>query len=143
MTLVSREVTDRIVDEDEGSSSWMPRWLRRHREADDLARWVSDVTRQWTDTMDGARLAEHGQSAAKLPVTVAPQVESVDPGPPMTLLVRMLPGQSVDDFQEKAQRIATGMEVSKVEIAPFDGALINVVLLDHDPQSEITPPTQL
>jgi hypothetical protein len=143
MALVPSDVTERIIDEDEGSSgpsSWIPRWLRLQREADDLAQWVSQVARQWTDTMDGAQLAEHGMSAGKLPVTVAPQVESVDPGPPMTMLVRMLPGQAVEDFQDKAQRIAAGMQVSTVEITPFDSGLINVVLQDVDPQSEVMPP---
>ncbi len=143
MALVPSDVTERIFDEDEGPSgpsSWVPRWLRRQREADDLAQWVSQVTRQWTDTMDGAKLAEHSMSAGKLAVTVAPQVESVDPGPPLTMLVRMLPGQSIDDFQDKAERIAVGMQVSTVEITPFDRGLINVVLLDLDPQSEVVPP---
>jgi hypothetical protein len=143
MTLVPSDVTDRAIEEDEGSSgpsSWMPRWLRRQREADDLAQWASQVARQWTDAMDTAHLAEHGQSAAKLATTVPPQVESVDPGPPMTMLVRMLPGQSVEDFQDKAEVIAAVMQVSTVEITPFDDGLINVVLLDHDLYSEVTPP---
>jgi hypothetical protein len=143
MTLVPSDVPDRAVDEDEGPSgpsSWIPRWLRRQREADDLAQWASHVARQWTEAMDRAQLAEHGQSAAKLPTTVAPQVESVDPGPPMTMLVRTLPGQSTEDFQDKAELIAAVMQVSTVEITPFDDGLINVVLLDHDMYSEVTPP---
>jgi hypothetical protein len=143
MTLVPSDVPDRAIDEDEGPSgpsSWIPRWWRRQREADDLAQWVSQVARQWTDTMDTAHLAQHGQSAAKLPITVAPHVESVDPGPPMTMLVRMLPGQSADDFQDKTELIAAMMQVSEVQITPFDDGLINVVLLDHDFYSEVTPP---
>jgi hypothetical protein len=145
MTLVPSDVTDKAIEEDEGPSgpsSWIPRWLRRQREADDLAQWASQVAWQWTDAMDTAHLAEHGQSAAKLPLTVAPQVESVDPGPPMTMLVRMLPGQSIAEFQEKAQVIATVMQVSAVEITPFDDGLINVALLDHDMYSEVAPPQE-
>jgi hypothetical protein len=69
-----------------------------------------------------------------------PHVESVDPGPPMTMLVRMLPGQSADDFQDKTELIASLMQVSEVQITPFDDGLINVVLLDHDLYSEVTPP---
>src|SRR5690349_7011188 len=146
MTLVPSDVPDRAIDEDEGPSgpsSWVPRWLRRQREADDLAQWASQVARQWTDTMDIAQLAQHGQSAAKLPLTVAPHVESVDPGPPMTMLVRMLPGQSADDFQDKTELIASMMQVSEVQITPFDDGLINVVLLDHELYSEVTPPPAL
>lgn len=48
---------------------------------------------QWNDTMDNTNLAHHTVTASRLPVIVAPQVESVDPGPPVTLLVRLLPGQ--------------------------------------------------
>jgi hypothetical protein len=58
----------------------------------------------------------------------------------MTMLVRMLPGQPVEDFQDKAEVIAAVMQVSTVEITPFDDGLINVVLLDHDLYSEVTPP---
>lgn len=142
MTLVPSDATERAIDESEGAEgpSWMPRWLRRHREAEDLAHWASQVARQWTDTMDTAQLAEHGMTAAKLPTTVAPQLESVDPGPPMAMLVRMLPGQSIDAFQDKADLIAALMEVSTVQITPFDDGLINVVLHDHDLYSEVTPP---
>jgi hypothetical protein len=62
---------------------------------------------------------------------VAPQVHSVEPGPPVTLLVRMLPGQVVDDFQAETHRIAAGMEVPMVRIVPFDAGWIKVVLADQ------------
>jgi hypothetical protein len=42
---------------------------------------------------------------------VAPQVHSVDPGPPVTLLVHMLSGQVADDFETNAHRLAAGMDV--------------------------------
>ncbi|MGH3764981.1 MAG: hypothetical protein ACRDS0_32075 [Pseudonocardiaceae bacterium] len=144
MTLVSSGVTDRLVDEPDeglpdGRSWWIPRWVHRRREADELGRWVSEVTWLWSSAMDGAHLADHTLSGAKLPVMVAPEVQSVDPGPPVTLLVRMLPGQTIADFQDKAHRIAAGMGVPAAQIMPFDDDLINVVLLDHDQPSEETP----
>ncbi|MCA1835731.1 MAG: hypothetical protein LC721_05130, partial [Actinobacteria bacterium] len=83
---------------------WTPRWLQRRREADELARWASEVAWQWSDTMGNTELAHHTMTAGRLPVMVAPQVQSVDPGPPVTLLVHMLPGQVVDDFEADAHR---------------------------------------
>jgi hypothetical protein len=57
-------------------------------------------------------------------------VQSVDPGPPVALLVRMLPGQVVGDFQNRADRIAAGMDVPMVRITNRSHGLINVALLE-------------
>jgi hypothetical protein len=64
MTLISSGVGKRPVNQhDELSSrrcSWRkPRWLRRRREADELARWATEVMWQWNDTMDKPNLAHH------------------------------------------------------------------------------------
>ncbi|MGH3696101.1 MAG: hypothetical protein ACRDRX_19270 [Pseudonocardiaceae bacterium] len=120
-------------------SWWPPRWLRRQREERELARWVTEVSWQWSDAVDDANLTRHSQTAAKIPVTIAPQVHSVEPGPPVTLLVRMLAGQTVDDFQTHAQGIADGMGVPMVHIEPYDTGWITVSLLDHAPESTATP----
>jgi hypothetical protein len=135
MTLVASGVTIRPVEKHPAllggrRSSWTPRWLQRQREAEDLARWASDVVWQWSDTMDGVDLAQHTSSAAKIPLMLAPEVQSVVPGPPVTLLVRMLRGQVVDDFQAQANRIAAGMDAPMVRITPYGHDLIKVVLLD-------------
>lgn len=111
---------------------WPPRWLQRRREADELARWTSQVVGQWNDTMDNIGLAHRGFTAARIPLMVGPQVQSVDPGPPVTLLVLMLRGQIVDDFRNKVNRIAAGMDVPMVRITPCGHRLINVVLLGHE-----------
>jgi hypothetical protein len=57
----------------------------------------------------------------------------------VTLLVRMLPGQLVDDFQAQAHRIAAGMDVPMVRVTPCGHGLIKVTLLDHEPLSAIMP----
>ncbi len=144
MTRVPSGTDTRRVDErDEpvAAPSWSPlRWLERRREERDFARWVTEVGWQWSDAVDDADLTRHTQSVAKVPLTIAPQVHSVEPGPPVTLLVRMLPGQTVDDFQSNAQCIADGMRVPMVDIEPYDTGWITVVLLDHNPESTATPP---
>ena len=81
-----------------------PRWLQRRRDADELARWATEVMWQWNDTINNTNLAHHTVTASRLPVTVAPQVEFVDPGPPMMLLVCMLPDQVIDDFAAEIGR---------------------------------------
>jgi len=131
MTLVSSGVSTRPVDQHAAlwgrrHSWWTPRWLQRWREVDELARWASEVVGQWNDAMDGTDLAHHTVTAARLPFLVAPQVQSVDPGPPVTLLVRMLPGQLVDDFHAQAHRIAAGMNVPMVRVTPCGHGLIKV-----------------
>jgi hypothetical protein len=137
MTLVSSKETARRRSA--ARSWWAPRWLRRQQEEREFSRWATELSWHWSDAVDGANLARHGQTAAKIPLTVTPQAHSVDPGPPVTLLVEMLPGQVMEDFQAQANRIAEGMGVPRVEIEPYDLGWIKVVLLEDDPQSAATP----
>ncbi|HYZ35426.1 MAG TPA: hypothetical protein VE673_01705 [Pseudonocardiaceae bacterium] len=144
MTLVSSGVRTRPVDQhaeraDHRRCWWTPRWLQCRREADELARWASGVVWQWNDTMSNTELAHHTMTAGRLPVMVAPQVHSVDPGPPVTLLVHMLPGQVADDFQTNAHRLAAGMDVPMVGITPRGHGWIEVALLDHAPLTAVMP----
>jgi hypothetical protein len=144
MTLISSGVSTRPVGRhaelsDRRRSWWTPRWLQRRRDADELARWASEVVWQWNDTMDNTDLAHHTVTAGRLPVMVAPQVQSVDPGPPVTLLVRMLPGQVVEDFEAEAHRIAAGMDVPMVRITSCGHGWIKLALLDHEPLSAVMP----
>jgi hypothetical protein len=139
MTLVSSGVNTRPIDQHVGPRWWTPRWLQRRRESDELARWASEVVWQWNDTLDNTDLAHHTVTASRLPIMVAPQVHSVDPGPPVTLLVRMLPGQVMDDFEAEAHRIAAGMDVPMVRISPCGHGWITVALLDHAPRRAVMP----
>ena len=136
MAVIPRNVTPRRVGHRArpvaARSPWMPRWLQRQREYREMARWTSEMSWLWLDAMDSAQLARHSNTAGRIPLTVAPQMHSVDIGPPMTLLVEMLPGQMVEDFQRKADRIAASMGVSKVRIEPYDTGWIQVVLLEDD-----------
>jgi hypothetical protein len=140
MTLISSGVNTRINQRTEHRGSWWtPRWLQRRREADELARWASEMVWQWNDTMDSTDLAHHTVTASRLPIMVAPQVHSVDPGPPVKLVVRMLPGQVPDDFEAEAHRIAAGMDVPGVRITPCGRGWIEVTLLDHEYLSAVMP----
>ena len=143
MTLIPSGVSTRLVDQYAEQPSrhcwWVPRWLQRRRETDELARWASEVVWQWNDTMDNTDLSHHTVTAGRLPVMVAPQVHSVDPGPPVTLLVRMLPGQVTEDFEAEAHRIAAGMDVPGVRITPCGHGWIEVALLDRASLGAVMP----
>jgi len=143
MTLVSSGVTTRPADKHAGTFDrdpwWTPRWLRRRRKEDALSRWASEVRWQWSATMEGTHLSHPSRTAAGIHQIVAPRVCSVDPGPPVTLLVRLLPGQVVEDFVADSHRIAEGMGVPAVRIVPRDAGWIQVFLLVREPLSTAMP----
>jgi S-DNA-T family DNA segregation ATPase FtsK/SpoIIIE len=114
-------------------------WLRRRREAQRLAWWTTTLGWRWSDTVDGANLVNRTITAGGLPCTSTPVVRSVHPGPPVTLVVRMLPGQVVGDFQAQAHRLAEGMGVPMVRIAHHGHGWIKVVLLVRDPLTTPMP----
>jgi hypothetical protein len=61
-----------------------------------------------------------------------PQVVSVDPGPPVGLDIRILPGQSPDDFSAHAAAIAYDLGMAQVRILPLGPSAIRLELLPHD-----------
>lgn len=136
MTMVQSSVTARRIDKRAGLLAtrpwWSPRWLQRQREDRELARWATELAWQWSDAADSAQLSRRSVTAGRIPLTVVPQLHSVELGPPVTMLVQMLPGQMVEDFVKKADRIAAGMGVRRVHIEPYDMGWIMVVLTEDD-----------
>jgi hypothetical protein len=134
MTLVASDGTAGWTNRNTGPSTahpwWAPRWLRRQREEREMERWAAELGWQWAEVMEGAQLTRHTVTAAQIPLTITPQVHSVDPGPPVTLLVEMLPGQVVEDFEAQTNRIAESMGVSGVHITPYDPGWIKVTLVE-------------
>lgn len=144
MTIVPRGPSTRPMDRHPMIMSprdrWTPLgWLRRRREAQRLAWWTTVLGWRWSDTADGANLVNRTVTAGGLPHTSTPTVRSVDPGPPVTLVVRMLPGQVIADFQAQAHRIAEGMGVPMVRIAHHGHGWLKVVLLARDPLTTPMP----
>lgn len=135
MTLSPSGVNTRPIYRRAGPSAahswWTPRWLQRKQEDRALARWATELRWQWSDTADGTHLAHHTRTAGGMFHVVAPSVQSIELGPPVTLLVQMLPGQLADDFQQQAHRIAEGMGVPMAHITPYGPGLIKIVLRDH------------
>ncbi len=145
MTIVPRTPStvgpsDRHTRMSTSRTRWTPLgWLRHRREAQRLAWWATVLGWQWSDTMEGAGLAHHTLTAGGIPHTSSAQVRSVDLGPPLTLIVRMLPGQVVGDYRQEADRIAEGMGVPMVRIAHHGHGWIKVILLARDPLTTPMP----
>ena len=61
-----------------------------------------------------------------------PQVVSVDPGPPVGLDIRILPGQAPEDFSAHAAAIAYDLGMAEVRVVPLGPSVIRLELLPHD-----------
>jgi hypothetical protein len=59
----------------------------------------------------------------------APQVVSVLDGPPVALEIRILPGQTPDDFAKHAPAIAYNLGLDEVRVVPLGPSLILLELL--------------
>jgi hypothetical protein len=80
----------------------------------------------------GLELVQSDFSIASGRVFHIPEVVSVAPGPPVGLDIRMLPGQSPDDFSAHAPAIAYDLGVAEVRVVPLGPNLIRLELLSHD-----------
>ncbi|HET9258206.1 MAG TPA: hypothetical protein VFO16_23825 [Pseudonocardiaceae bacterium] len=58
-----------------------------------------------------------------------PRVISVNPGPPVSVDVRILSGQLASDFATHAEAIAYDLEVSEVRVVPIGPSVIRLELL--------------
>jgi hypothetical protein len=80
----------------------------------------------------GLGLTQSDFSIAAGRVFHVPQVVSVDPGPPVGLDIRILPGQSPDDFSAHAAAIAYDLGMAEVRVVPLGPSVIRLELLPHD-----------
>ncbi|MBV9012817.1 MAG: DUF1918 domain-containing protein [Pseudonocardiales bacterium] len=71
-----------------------------------------------------------------------PEVVSVTPGPPMGLDIRMLPGQTPDDFSPHAPAIAYDLGMAEVRVVPLGPSYIRLELLPHDQQPKHSPASE-
>lgn len=121
-----------------GDTPWVSRlrhpleW-RHHR---DLERRQQDgyerLARRVEEIIAGLGLTHDDFSIAAGRVFHAPEVVSVDPGPPVGLDIRILPGQSPDDFSAHAAAIAYDLGMAEVRVVPVGPSVIRLELLPHD-----------
>lgn len=99
---------------------------RRHQAADErLAERVEEI-------IAGLGLIEDDWSIAGGRVYHIPQVISVDPGPPVTVDIRILPGQSPEDFSAHAATITYALGMAEVRVVALGPSVIRLELLPHD-----------
>ena len=132
---IGRSSTPALPTQRGGLVGW---WQRRRelRVLDLVSRYLSG---QWAGTVDGANLVHRTVTAAGIPHTSIPRLASIREGPPLMLVVEMLPGQVPADFQAQAHRIAEGMGVAMVRVTPHRHGWIKVTLLIRDPLSHPMP----
>jgi hypothetical protein len=114
-------------------------WRVAKRERQRYARWVQGMVERWAELAVGIGLVRRSVSAGGLPVAVTPAVEWVDPGPPVRLVVRMLAGQMVSDYDALVGRIAAGMGAAVARVAPDRPGSVAITLLSRDPLSDPVP----
>ncbi len=121
-----------------GKTPWHPR-LRHPLErghSRDLGRrqqvGYEHLARRVEEIIAGLELTHSDFSIAAGRVFHVPQVVSVDPGPPVGLDIRMLPGQTPDDFSAHAGAIAYDLGLAEVRVVPLGPSVIRLELLPHD-----------
>jgi hypothetical protein len=102
---------------------------RLHRITDQRLAWrVQDV-------LVGCGLSQADYSIGGGHVFHIPQVISVHNGPPVTLDIRMLQGQTPEDFAAHASAMAYNLDVAEVRVIPLGVSLIRLELLRSKPIS--------
>lgn len=115
-----------------GAGPWLSRRRARRRAQElQIRRQAAYQELAWhvQDILVGCGLFQADYSIAAGWVFHTPQVVSVDPGPPLGLNIRMLPGQIPDDFAEHAQRIAYNLDMASVRVIPVGPYLIRLDLI--------------
>jgi hypothetical protein len=121
-------------------SRFRPRARRRALRREQWA-WERDQRLAWhgQEVFAGLGLVT-GQSSIAVGQTVSiPHVIQVHHGPPVSLIVRILPGQVAEDFAERSGRIAQNMGVARVRVVSLGPAMIRLELLETDPLAQTVP----
>jgi len=114
-------------------------WWQRRREVRELNLASRYLSGQWAATVDGANLVHRTVTAAGIPHTSIPRLASIREGPPLVLIVEMLPGQVAADFQTQAHRLAEGMRVPMARVSFHRHGWIKIMLLIRDPLTHPMP----
>jgi hypothetical protein len=99
---------------------------RRERERAD-AEMIKEVRWLWRSACAGTPLAPMVYTPSG-PSRAVPLIDAVDPGPPVTLTVKIRPGQTIADFAAAAPLIAPAMGMASMEVVPFVQQWVLVVL---------------
>jgi len=102
---------------------------RRERERSN-AELISEVRWLWRSACAGTPLAPMVYTPSG-PSRAVPVIDHIDPGPPVTLTVRIRPGQTIADFVAAAPLIAPTMGVAELQVSPSVQQWVRIVLVPH------------
>lgn len=109
------------------------RWLERRREERSDQHRVSALVNTWNAVSARVGLTDNTESCAGISGMSTPGVSSVVLGEPDRLMVRMLPGQTVADYEQHADRIAEAFGVARVRVTKRTRGYVRIELLNRDP----------
>lgn len=92
------------------------------------------------DILAGVGLARMDFSIGGGRFTRGPQVVSMTDGPPVQLHIRILPGQTPDDFAARAPAIAYSLGVPEIRVVALNPSLIRLDLLSQPTAPPPAPP---
>ena len=107
--------------------------LRHRREAIATA---STLAGRFADTMTMCGLTRETTSAAGVSGEMSPTCYHVELGGTPYLMVRLVPGQVIDDFTDNLARIAAGLGVERVEIEQRRQEVLRIWLNPVDPLAQ-------
>lgn len=103
--------------------------------------WERDQHLAWRaqDVFAGLGLVQSQVSIAAGHTVGVPQVTQVHRGPPVSLTVRILPGQVAADFAAESGRIAVNLGVAQVRVLALSRSTVRMDLLEVDPLRAAVP----
>jgi hypothetical protein len=113
-----------------------PRPARRDRLADVAI--VDGLTRAWRSSAAQV-LGQAVDGAIAGTSVISPALVEIVLGPPIELLVEMLPSQVPDDYRAVARRLAPHLGAEMLRVTPVDRRWVRLTLLDRDPLSIRVP----
>lgn len=123
-----------------GATSWLSRLRRPRRHNQDPEQEQHErLAQRVEEIIAGLGLTQTGHSIAGSQIVRTPQVVSVDLGPPAGLDIRILPGQSPDDFSAHTAAIAYDLGVAEVRVVSLGPSLIRLLLVPHESPSGHPP----
>jgi DNA segregation ATPase FtsK/SpoIIIE, S-DNA-T family len=106
---------------------WWTERARQRAQAQADAELISELRWQWRSVCAATSLSQmmYTPSGATRGV---PMIEHVDLGPPISLVVKMRPGQRLADFDAVAPVIAPALGATALEVTPLAAPWVRVVL---------------
>jgi hypothetical protein len=107
---------------------WWAERTRQREQAEADAELIRELRWQWRSVCAATSLSQMIYTPSG-PTRAVPLIEHVDLGPPISLTVKMRPGQRLADFTAAAPAIAPALNATALEATPLTAPWVRVVLL--------------